>query len=179
MKRIFTVALVAIAVFMTSAADAQTKLGYISVDNMVGLMPETAKLDTLMAKYQSDSLGAEYNYMITEYQRKDSMYRDSLHVGAAVRRKIAEDLPDLISQIQNWQSIAQQKAEAKQNELLRPIYAKVYDAIKAVAKEKGYTHIFNKEAFLVAPEGDDIIVLVAQKLKVNIPPPTNKPKLGN
>jgi outer membrane protein len=184
MKRIFTVALVVVAVLMTSAAGAQMKIGYISVDAMVGLMPETARLDTLMAKYQSDSLGTEYNYMINEYQRKDSMYRDTVHVPSSVRKKIGDELPDLISQIQNWQTIAQQKSEAKQNELLRPIYNKVYDAIKAVAKEKGYTHVFNKEAFLVAPEGDDMILLVAQKLKVNVPPPANKPtgiipKTGN
>ena len=61
--------------------------------------------------------------------------------------------------------------EAKQNELLAPIYRKVYDAIRAVAKEKGYTHVYNKEALLVAPEGDDIIPLVASKLKVTLPKP--------
>ena len=60
--------------------------------------------------------------------------------------------------------------EAKQNELVQPIYKKVYDAIKAVAKEKGYTHVFNKEAFLVAPEGDDLIIAVATRLKIKIPP---------
>ena len=55
--------------------------------------------------------------------------------------------------------------------MLSPIYKKVYDAIKLVAKEKGYSHVFNKEAFLVAPEGDDMIMLVAAKLKINVPKP--------
>ena len=110
------------------------------------------------------------------------MYRDSLHTKPAVRKQIAEELPNFIYQIQNWQSISQQMSEGKQNELLRPVYTKVYDAIKAVAKEKGYTHVFNKEAFLVAPEGDDMILLVAQKLKVTVPAQTKTPtglKTGN
>jgi len=36
---------------------------------------------------------------------------------------------------------------------LAPIYSEVYAAIKVVAKEKGYTHVLNKEAFLVALKG--------------------------
>lgn len=171
--------MVMLSVLVTSSAGAQTKIGYISVDAMVGLMPETAKMDTLLQKFQSDSVGMQYSYLVSEYQRKDSMYRDSLRTPGAVRKRIADELPDLIYQIQNWQQISQQMVENKQNELLRPIYNKVYDAIKAVAKEKGYSHVFNKEAFLVAPEGDDMILMVAQKLKVNVPPPANKPKVGN
>lgn len=175
MKKIFTVVLVALGLAFSVNSEAQTKLGYISVDNMVGLLPETAKLDSIMEKYQTDSLNPQYAYIVGEYQRKDSLYRDSVHTPAAVRKTIGEELPQLIYQIQNWQSIVQQATEAKQNELLKPIYTKVYDAIKAVAKEKGYTHIFNKEAFLVAPEGDDIILLVAAKLKVTVPQAAQKP----
>ena len=90
---------------------------------------------------------------------------------AVVRKQIEQELPTLIYQIQNWQTIVQQATESKQNELLAPIYRKVYDAIKLVAKEKGYTHVYNKEALLVAPEGDDMILAVAAKLKVTVPKP--------
>jgi outer membrane protein len=72
-------------------------------------------------------------------------------------------------QIQNWQQIENQAVEKKQNDLLTPIYKKVYDAIKLVAKEKKYTHVVNKEIFLVAPEADDILPAVAAKLKVVLP----------
>ena len=179
MKKFFTVIVVAAGLFMANGASAQTKLGYISVDNMVALMPEAGKIDTLIEHYQVDSLNPQYAYIVSEYQRKDSLYRDSLHTPPAVRKQIAEELPNLIYQIQNWQSIVQQATENKQNELLRPIYTKVYDAIKLVAKEKGYTYVFNKEAFLVAPEGDDLLLPVAAKLNVKVPTqlqnPANKP----
>jgi outer membrane protein len=75
-----------------------------------------------------------------------------------------------VYELQNWQAIVQQLTENKQNQLLGPIYREVFNAIQQVAKEKGYTHVFNKEAMLVAPDGDDIITLVAQKLKVKLPP---------
>ena len=60
--------------------------------------------------------------------------------------------------------------------LLQPVYDKVFKAINDVAKEKGYTYIFSKEALLVSPPADDLIPLVAEKLKVKVPanPPTNQ-----
>lgn len=180
MKKLKVLA-VAVAVLLTGSVMAQSKFAYISVDNMVAVMPKTAKLDSLIEKYQTDSIAPQYQQLITTYQWKDSMYRDSLKTPVAVRQQIAQELPSLIYQIQNWQALVQQATEAKQNELLAPIYKEVYDAIKAVAKEKGYTHVFNKEAFLVAPEGDDLIVPVAAKLKVTLPPqlkPGYKPPTG-
>jgi len=170
MKKFFTVVLFAAGLFVAGSARSQMKAGYISVDVVVSLMPETARIDSSLQKYQDDSLTPRYAQIVSLYQYKDSVYRDSLHPApAAVKKQIEEELPSLAYQIQNWQSIVQQATEAKQNQLLAPIYKKVYDAIKAVAKEKGYTHVFNKEAFLVAPDGDDMLAAVAAKLKVNVP----------
>ncbi len=171
MKKILTVVVLAAGLLFAGNANAQSKFGYISVDNVVRLMPETAKIDSLLERYQADTINPQYAQIVTLYQYKDSIYRDTVHPApAAVKKQIEQELPNLINQIQNWQQIVNQAVEAKQNELLEPIYKKVYDAIRAVAKEKGYTHVFNKEAFLVAPEGDDMILLVAAKLKIKIPP---------
>ena len=155
-------------------ADAQTKIGYISVDNMVGLMPEVSKIDSLLTRYQIDSLNPEYASLLSRYQFKDSVYRDSVKTPSAVRKEIEKELPTMVYQLQNWDKIVDQATQNKQNELLEPIYRKVYDAIKLVAKEKGYSHVFNKEAFLVAPEGDDMIAAVAAKLKIKLPLPGAK-----
>ena len=172
MKKFLSVIVVSAGLLFAGNTNAQMKAGYISVDNMVGIMPETAKLDTLLERYQADSINPQYAQIVSLYQYKDSVYRDSLKTPPAVRKQIEQELPTLIYQIQNWQDIVKQAMDAKQNELLAPIYRKVYDAIKLVAKEKGYTHVFSKEAFLVAPDADDMITAVAAKLKVPIPKAT-------
>ncbi|MBC7873447.1 MAG: OmpH family outer membrane protein [Ferruginibacter sp.] len=172
MKKFLTVVTLAMGLFFAGSAGAQMKAGYISVDNMVGLMPETGKIDSLLERYQADSINPQYAQIVSLYQYKDSVYRDSIKTPPAVRKQIEQELPTLIYQIQNWQQIVNQALEAKQNEFLAPIYRKVYDAIKLVAREKGYTHVFTKEAFLVAPDGDDMIAAVAAKLKVPIPKAT-------
>ena len=170
MKKNLTVVVLALGLLFAGNANAQSKFGYISVQNVVGLMPETGKIDSLLQRYQADSINPQYAQIVQLYQYKDSVYRDSLHPAPpAVKKQIEAELPNLINQIQNWQQIVDQAIQAKQDELLAPIYRKVNDAIRAVAKEKGYSHVFNKEAFLVAPEGDDMILLVAAKLKLKIP----------
>jgi outer membrane protein len=171
MKNLKVLAVV-LFVIIGGSANSQMKVGYISITDMVSLMPETAKIDTLLNKYQTDSLQPEYSYTLSEYLRKDSMVNgsDSEKVPPTVRATVREELQELGYKLQNWQAYAQQLTENKQQVLLAPIYRKVIDAIKQVAKEKGYTHVFNKESFIVAPEGDDMILLVAEKLKVKLPP---------
>jgi len=177
MKKILTVVVLAAGLLFAGNANAQTKLGYISLETMVRIMPEAAKIDSILERYQADSINPQYAQIVQLYQYKDSIYRDSVHKAPpAVKKQIEQELPNLINQIQNWQQIVNEALQAKSSELQEPIYKKVYDAIRAVAKEKGYTHVFNKEAFLVAPEGDDLIALVAAKLKVKLPPlaPANR-----
>lgn len=171
MKKFLTAVVLVMGVLFAGNAGAQTKIGYIKIDDMVAIMPETQKIDSLLERFQADSINPKYAQIVALYQYKDSVYRDSLKTPAVVRKQIEEELPSLIYQIQNWQQLVNQAMETKQNEYLAPIYRKVYDAIKQVAKEKGYTHVLSKEALLVAPDGDDMIGLVAAKLKVPIPKP--------
>jgi outer membrane protein len=180
MKKLKVLAIV-VGLLATGSTMAQSKFGYIRVDDVVALMPATAKIDSLLELYQRDTIQPEYASVVEQYQFNDSLYRDSLKTPKSVRDEIAKKLPGLIYQIQNWQQISQQAMEAKQNQLLAPIYNEVYTAIKAVAKEKGYTHVLNKEAFLVAPEGDDMIVAVATRLKLKLPPQLqpNRPVPGS
>jgi outer membrane protein len=159
-------------VFISAGSVIAQKSGYISVDQIVSIMPETAKLDSLLRKYQSDSLAPQFQYMVQEYNRKDSIAngKDSAKTPLTVRTKIREELEQLAYQVQNWQQISQQYLQAKQQQLLEPIYLKVDGAIKAVAKENGYTYVFNREALLVMPPADDLLSLVAKKLNVKVPP---------
>ncbi|HMD00120.1 MAG TPA: OmpH family outer membrane protein [Ferruginibacter sp.] len=172
MKKFFTVATLILTLSFTNRAQAQqVKIGYISVDAMVSLMPEALSLDSLLGKYQSDTLNPKYAELVTLYKYKDSVFRDTIHKAPdAMRKQLAGEIPTLIYQIQNWDQISRSATENKQNMLLAPAYRKVYDAIRAVAKEKAYTHVANKEAFIIAPFGDDMTLMVAAKLNVKVPP---------
>ncbi|MDP4263642.1 MAG: OmpH family outer membrane protein [Bacteroidota bacterium] len=180
MKKLKVLAIAA-SLFITSATVAQTKIAYINIDNVVALMPEVSKIDSLLQRYQVDSLNAQFALDYQEYTYKDSILTktDTSKIPVSVRSQMREELAGIAYRINNWQAISQQLSQQKQEKLLAPVYSKVYDAVKAVAKEKNYTHVFNKEVFLVAPEADDLLPAVAARLKLKLPPqqPTG-PVLG-
>jgi outer membrane protein len=171
MKKITAIIVLATGLF-TGSLQAQNKTGYIKVDDMVSLMPEIKKIDTLLNIFQNDSLPRTYNYLLSQYQRYDSIANDSTRSPLVVRQDAAKQRTGFLEELQNWQSSAQQMFEAKQNSLLQPVYTKVINAINDVAKEKGYSYIYSREALLVAPPADDILPMVAEKLKVKLPPPS-------
>jgi len=171
MKKIIPSLIVVCGLLTATISKAQTKIGYIRIDDMVSLMPETAKIDTLLSKYQSDSLNSTLNNIVQEYQYKDSMLTkvDTSKTPKQVLNQLRNDVNVLAYQIQNWQSLAGQAYQNKQEQLLGPVYDKVITAVRSVAKEKGYTYVMNKDIFLVAPDGDDMLPLVAAKLGVKVP----------
>jgi len=177
MKKVSTVFSIALLFLATAYnATAQNKIGHISADQVVGLMPERAKIDTLLQRFQNDSLNSTLNELIADYQYKDSLLNksDTSKMPASVKAQIRGEIQNLAYQVQNWQSISNQVMQNKQQQLYQPIYRKVSDAINAVAKEKGYAYIFTSEALIVAPPSDDILPLVAQKLGIKLPPRTTK-----
>jgi outer membrane protein len=161
---------------MAGTVNAQ-KTGYIRVDDVVRLMPETGKLQAQLEKFQQDSVQMNFNYVLSEYQRKDSIVngKDSMKTPAAVRARMREEMQQHMYEIQNFQQISQQLIQNKQDQLLEPIYAKAIQAIQAVAKENGYSYVYTKDALLVAPPADDILPLVAKKLNLTVP---GAPKAG-
>jgi outer membrane protein len=160
------------ALFVVGASNVQAqKSGYISVEQVVSLMPEVAKIDTALQKFQTDSLNTEFSSLVQEYQYKDSILTktDTTKIPAAVKRQHRQDLEQIAYQVQNWQQISQNVMQNKQQELLAPVYQKVMRAINEVAKENGYSFVYNQEVLLVAPPSDNLLPLVAKKLNIKLP----------
>ena len=166
----FKLVLLAAFISISSAAIAQ-KTGYISVDQMISIMPEVAKIDSQLQKFQMDSIASEYEIIVKDYKYRDSILgsKDTLNMPTSVRKQHEQALQQDAYQLQNWQQISQNVIQSKQNQLLAPVYKKVMGAIQAVAKEKGYTHVYDKSVFVIAPTGDDLLPAVAARLKVTVP----------
>jgi outer membrane protein len=170
MNKIKIFFLAAAFVLTTGSAMAQ-KIGYISVDDVVRLMPDLGKIDTVMQRYQTDSINTEFASLVADYNYRDSLLssKDTLKMPATVRDQHRQALQQISYQVQNWQQIAQQAYQSKQQELLAPVYRKVIAAVNTVAKESGYTSVFTREALIVAPPADDLLPLVAKKLNLKLP----------
>jgi outer membrane protein len=148
------------------------KTGYIDVNVVIQIMPDAAKIDSLMEKFQADSLGRQFDILLKDYKYRDSILtsKDTLTMPASVKLQHQQTLQNDAYQIQNWQSISQQYYQGKQNQLLEPVYRKVMNAVQAVAREKGYTYVYDKSVLIIGPTGDDLLPAVAQKLNIKVPP---------
>lgn len=167
------VAFAASFLFSQNSSAQQHKIGYFDEQQILPLMPGYAKLDTLMAVYQNDSLGVEYNYTYNDYQRSDSIFKkDSATMPAKARELAMRDLNNLKYKLINWQQYAENMMTNKQETLLHPFRTKIQEALIAVVEENKYTMVLNASAltpYLQPPLLDNITLRVAMKLKLPIP----------
>lgn len=168
----FKIFLIAAIIVCTSSAAIAQKTGYIDVNLVVQIMPEARKIDSLMQKFETDSLNSQFAILVKDYKYRDSLLssKDTLTMPASVKQQHQATLQNDAYQIQNWQSISQQYYQGKQNQYLEPVYHRVMTAIQTVAKEKGYSYVYDKSVLIVAPPGEDLLPAVAQRLNIKIPP---------
>lgn len=158
----------------TNKAAAQTKMGYFDLEYVVGLMPGVSKVDTLLAQFERDSLGMEYEFRMSEFQRNDSTLKaDSTKMPARLYQEKKNDLIQKFYVLQNWQQYSQQVSQAKQQELMEPFINKVLQAFQQVVDEGKYGYVLKRESLWIAPPADNLIPLVAKKLGIKLPQDPN------
>lgn len=168
MKKLLKVALVALGVvFMSNFAQAQTKIGYVAIEQIVPLLPEYKTATTVLTTAQNGWVET-INKLSSELQTKAKDYEAKRATMSEATRSVTEsELADLQKRGNDMQTKAQQDLEAKQAEQMAPLVTKIKAAINAVAKEKGYTYVLNTsspELLLVAPPADDLLAAVKTKL---------------
>ena len=167
MKKLLKVALVAVCiVFAGNLAKAQTKIGYIAIDQVVDQMPETKIAIKTITDYNKQFID-QLTTMNNELQSKGQAYQaQRATMTDAVRTAKESELNDMQKRFTDYQNTAQQQVEAKRNELGKPIIEKVRAAASQVAKEKGYAYVINSSQtdLIVSPPGDDLMAEVKAKL---------------
>jgi outer membrane protein len=129
-------------------------------------MPEIKVADSTLAAYQKQ-VQDQFQAMQTEGQQKyDDFQKNSATMPDAVKEVKTQELQDLQNRISTFQQTAQDKFQAKKEELYSPILKKAEDAIKAVAKENNYAYVFDMGtgAVIYAQDADDLMPLVKKKL---------------
>ena len=167
MKKLATIVLVVAGMVAATAVNAQNKMGYISVQELVQAMPEYRKADTTLAEYQN-ALNQQYAERVQDFNLRDSLLssKDTTKYTRAQLEVKRNDLAKTYVELQQWNQRAQQMYQAKEEETMKPILDKARKAIQDVAKENGYAYVLPKEQLLVSPPGDDILALVKKKLNL-------------
>ena len=177
MKKFVKLTLAVALLFIgASAANAQ-QFGRVDLTAIIPNMPEYQEAEKNLAEYgkdlqdQLEQMQVEFNQKLADYQKNANTYSD------AIRQTKESELQQLDQRLREFQQIAYQDLQKKQNELMAPIIEKANNAVNAVAKEGGYIAIFNTEGDMAASAGlayfdpeqlTNITEAVAKKLGVEI-----------
>jgi outer membrane protein len=168
MKKIVSlIAAAFVTILATNHLHAQTKIGYISLGELISAMPDSKKADTAFNEFRN-SLQQQLVEYQNEYYEQDSMLKskDTVKFTKPQLEVKKRNLIDLQIKLQGFNDQAQQQMQQKQQELLAPIQKKALEAVQAVAKENGYTYVLSKEVVFASPSADDLMPLVKKKLGV-------------
>ncbi|WP_457616392.1 OmpH family outer membrane protein [Lutibacter sp.] len=165
MKQFRTLLLVAIVTLGFNSVKAQTKVGHISTDLLISLMPETkalnAELEKLSKTYESElkAQKAKLEAKLKKYDAEASSQTDEVNQQRSI--EIQQDQQKLYQSSQ----IAGEEITKKRNEKLKPILEKAKKAIDEVAKEQGFTYVLEASTLIVA-NGTDLLPAVKAKLGI-------------
>ena len=163
--------LVLVILGMGAVSSVAQKFGHLNLGNAVALMPETKAADAELAAYQTQLI-AKGEEMAKKFQESYNKYLEDARTGnfPPVQMKQREEaLQKERDTILEYDQEMQEMVQKKREELLVPIFTKVQDAIKELAKENGYTLVFDSSVFntlLFAEDQDDLMPLLKAKLGI-------------
>ncbi|MCB2221835.1 MAG: OmpH family outer membrane protein [Bacteroidetes bacterium] len=175
MKKIVGLFLIAITFFFATGTQAQTKvkLGHIDFATLYSMMPGLDSVKTIFEDYNK-GIQEQYAAMQTELENKFMDYQSKMGTMSPIIQQTKEaEINDLKERMDSFEVTATQDLQNKEMELTSPLIEKARKAVEDVAKENGYTYIFNSTEglLLYATPSDDIMDMVKAKLKITKPTP--------
>ena len=164
MKKLVTLGLIAISILGSTQSSSAQKIGYISADEVIVLMPEAARIDTQLNQYQMALYQTAQDQQTELNDAVAKFYKDSATMSPQLKEVKRKDLQAKVQELSGAQQKIQNQFEQKRQELSLPLQKKLQAAIQEVAKENGYSYILPRESLIVMPPGDDIGHLVKKKL---------------
>ena len=162
------ISIIATFIFCTLSVNGQSKVGTVNVNDILLKLPELAEVETAVATYKAD-LEKTLNEKVTTYKNKAELYKKNADTYSDVMKKtMSEELYGLENDIKKFQQNGGKLTQLRQDELLRPLYAKISSMIETVAKAQNYTQILTVDGneFAYADAKLDITTIVKTKLGI-------------
>lgn len=171
MKRTIAIAALAVCFAFTGKVQAQSlKFGHINVQQVISLMSEKDSAEVKLKKY-GESLSKDLETSQVEFNNKYQAYlqkKDSFT--PAIREAKEKELQDMNQRVQEFQQTAQEEFQRMQSEVYKPVLEMANNAIKKVAKDNGFTYIFDigtpGVVYYSETQSVDITAMVKKELKI-------------
>ncbi|MEO6188074.1 MAG: OmpH family outer membrane protein [Ginsengibacter sp.] len=175
MKKFVTLVLISSIFCGFSNSVVAQKIGFISADEVIQLMPEAAEVQSQLDQYQKSLYQNAQDKQTALNEAVQKFYKDSVTMSASLKEVKRTELQKQVQDLSGEDQKIQNQFDQKRQELSMPIQKKLQTAIEDVAKENGYTYVLPREALIVMPPANDIAPLVRKKLGLKEP---TKPGVG-
>lgn len=180
MKNLVKAAVVAIGLLAGSTVNAQQKFAHINSADLLQSMPEMKTADATFQTYAKAKQTA-LEQMDAERQKKIAVYQDKQKTMSEANKDMVgkelmtlqTEIGEMEKRITQSQEKAQEEVQTKRSEIYQPVFKKAEEAVKAVAKEKGYAYVFDisQPGVVYFDGGDDLIGVVKAKLGISASAP--------
>lgn len=165
MKKLFLLIVLGV---LSLTANAQTRFGYFSFDNVLKSMPDYVmaqrSIDDLRQKYDAEMKRAEDEFN-SKYEEFLDVQKDLV---PAILRKRQAELQEMMQKNINFKNESQRLLKQAEADAFAPVKNKLYNALTKVGQAQGYTFILNTDGDAcpyVNPEmGEDATELIKEAL---------------
>lgn len=165
MKKLFLLIVLGV---LSLTANAQTRFGYFSFDNVLKLMPDYVmaqrSIDDLRQKYDAEMKRAEDEFN-SKYEEFLDVQKDLV---PAILRKRQAELQEMMQKNINFKNESQRLLKQAEADAFAPVKNKLYNALTKVGQAQGYAFILNTDGDAcpyVNPEmGEDATELIKEAL---------------
>lgn len=175
MKKLLVIVFIGLGIMFSSTSFAQNKikLGHIDFATLYGMMPG---LDSVKLVFEDYNKGVQDQFaaMQTELETKYNDYVANAEGMSDIIRSTKEaEINDLRTRMEQFEQTATQDLQNKELELTTPIIEKAKAAVEKVAKDNGYTYVFNSTEglLLYAEPSDNMMDMVKAELGVTMMTP--------
>ncbi|HPD94301.1 MAG: OmpH family outer membrane protein [Bacteroidales bacterium] len=170
MRKLVTLALTAMFFLSGSTLMAQNyKFGHINSQELLKAMPDMDSAQVKVQNYgktlqdQIEELQVEFNKKYQDYLQK----RNTLT--PAILEMKEKELTQMQQNVQEFQQKSEQEYQDFQSQVMKPVIDKANNAIKKVAKDNGFTYVFDTSSGVLLYFSDqsiDITPLVKKELGI-------------
>ena len=165
MKKLFLLIVLGV---LSLTANAQTRFGYFSFDNVLKSMPDYVmaqrSIDDLKQKYDAEMKRAEDEFN-SKYEEFLDVQKDLV---PAILRKRQAELQEMMQKNINFKNESQRLLKQAEADAFTPVKNKLYNALTKVGQAQGYAFILNTDGDAcpyVNPEmGEDATELIKEAL---------------
>lgn len=165
MKKLFLLIVLGV---LSLTANAQTRFGYFSFDNVLKSMPDYVmaqrSIDNLRQKYDAEMKRAEDEFN-SKYEEFLDVQKDLVPV---ILRKRQAELQEMMQKNINFKNESQRLLKQAEADAFAPVKNKLYNALTKVGQAQGYAFILNTDGdacpYVNPKMGEDATELIKEAL---------------